>query len=145
MTTGECIKKRRTECGLSQKELGHLIGVSQQMVAQYENNLRNPKIETLEKIANALNCTIADLAETVYEEKIIRIPFTFTRNEDPFYERKEVFLEKLLSLYTKARDNAKEEVVFLTAEIQDLDERIEKLEEKLREKPNTTDPDHKEE
>lgn len=143
MTTGECIKKRRTECGLTQKELGHLIDVSQQMVAQYENNLRKPKIETLKKIANALNCTTADLDETVYVEKIIPLPFTFTRNEDPFYERKTVSLEKLLSLYTKARDNAKEEVIFLTAEIQDLDERIEKLEKKLREKPDTTDPDHK--
>ena len=140
MTTGECIKKRRTECGLTQKELGHLIDVSQQMVAQYENNLRKPKIETLKKIANALNCTTADLDETVYVEKIIPLPFTFTRNEDPFYERKTVSLEKLLSLYTKARDNAKEEVIFLTAEIQDLDERLEK---KLREKPDTTDPDHK--
>jgi len=143
LTTGECIKKRRTECGLTQKELGHLIDVSQQMVAQYENNLRKPKIETLKKIANALNCTTADLDETVYVEKIIPLPFTFTRNEDPFYERKTVSLEKLLSLYTKARDNAKEEVIFLTAEIQDLDERIEKLEKKLREKPDTTDPDHK--
>lgn len=143
MTTGECIKKRRTECGLTQKELGHLIDVSQQMVAQYENNLRKPKIETLKKIANALNCTTADLDETVYVKKIIPLPFTFTRNEDPFYERKTVSLEKLLSLYTKARDNAKEEVIFLTAEIQDLDERIEKLEKKLREKPDTTDPDHK--
>lgn len=113
------------------------------MVAQYENNLRKPKIETLKKIANALNCTTADLDETVYVEKIIPLPFTFTRNEDPFYERKTVSLEKLLSLYTKARDNAKEEVIFLTAEIQDLDERIEKLEKKLREKPDTTDPDHK--
>lgn len=143
MTTGECIKKRRTECGLTQKELGNLIDVSQQMVAQYENNLRKPKIETLKKIANALNCTTADLDETVYVEKIIPLSFTFTRNEDPFYERKSASLEKLLSLYTKARDNAKEEVVFLTAEIQDLDERIEKLEKKLREKPDTTDPDHK--
>lgn len=143
MTTGECIKKRRIECGLTQKELGHLIDVSQQMVAQYENGERNPKIETLKKMANALNCTIADLTETVYEERIIPFPIASTRNEDSFYERKVAFLEKLLSLYTKARDNAKEEVTFLTAEIQDLDERIEKLEKKLRENPDTTDPDHK--
>ena len=143
LTTGECIKKRRIECGLTQKELGHLIDVSQQMVAQYENGERNPKIETLKKMANALNCTIADLTETVYEERIIPLTIAFTRNEDSFYERKVAFLENLLSLYTKARDNAKEEVIFLTAEIQDLDERIEKLEKKLRENPDTTDPDHK--
>lgn len=54
MTIGERIKKIRQEKGLSQKELGERISVSQQMIGQWENGKANPKIETIEKIAKAL-------------------------------------------------------------------------------------------
>ena len=37
MSIGEQIKKYRNEVGLSQKELGEKLGVSQAMIAQYEN------------------------------------------------------------------------------------------------------------
>ncbi len=55
MTTGERIKKIRQEKGLLQRELGEKIGVSQQMIGQWENGKSNPKIETIRKIADALN------------------------------------------------------------------------------------------
>ena len=55
MTTGERIKKIRQEKGLLQRELGEKIGVSQQMIGQWENGKSNPKIETIQKIADALN------------------------------------------------------------------------------------------
>ena len=61
MTTGGLIKTQRKKRGLTQKELGARLGVSYQTVAQWENNLRNPKIETLRKIANALECDLSDL------------------------------------------------------------------------------------
>ena len=54
MEIGERIKLSRKKAGLTQKELGELLNVSAAMIAQYENNLRNPKFETLDKIANAL-------------------------------------------------------------------------------------------
>lgn len=54
MSIGEQIKKYRNEIGLSQKELGEKLGVSQAMIAQYENEKRIPKRETLRKIAYAL-------------------------------------------------------------------------------------------
>lgn len=54
MTTGERIKNIRKQKGLTQHELGELLGVTQSMIAAYENNTRNPKPETLQKIANAL-------------------------------------------------------------------------------------------
>ena len=61
MTTGEKIAKARKGAKLTQKELGEKLGVSAQSVAQWENNLRNPKIETLVKIADALNLPLFDL------------------------------------------------------------------------------------
>lgn len=60
MTTGEKIAKARKDAKLTQKELGIKLGVSAQSVAQWENNLRNPKFETLLKIADALDASILD-------------------------------------------------------------------------------------
>lgn len=55
MTTGERIQEARKKAKLSQKELGERLGVSASMIGQYENNLRNPKLETMFKISTALN------------------------------------------------------------------------------------------
>lgn len=61
MTTGERIKLARKEAGLTQKELGKRLGITYQTVAQWENDLRNPKYDTLKRIADALNIHIFDL------------------------------------------------------------------------------------
>ena len=60
MTTGELIKKARVYAGLTQKELSDRIGVSYQMIQAWENNRRNPKIESLQKIAEALNIDVSE-------------------------------------------------------------------------------------
>lgn len=79
MTTGERIKAKRKEKGLSQKELGKLLGVSGSMIGQYENNIRNPKNETLCRIAQALDVSLDDLMST-RSRLIIKI------NREPFSE-----------------------------------------------------------
>lgn len=56
MTTGQRIKEARKKAGLTQKELGAKLGVAYQTLAQWENDLRNPKQETIQRIANALDC-----------------------------------------------------------------------------------------
>lgn len=61
MTTGELIKERRTELGLSQRELGGRLGVTGSMIGQYENGTRTPKFQTLCKIAAALETQVANL------------------------------------------------------------------------------------
>lgn len=58
MTTGELIQNARKKAGLSQRQLGERLGVSASMIGQWENNFRNPKRETLRKLANALRVTI---------------------------------------------------------------------------------------
>lgn len=67
MTIGERIKAARKKAGLTQKQLGEKMGISYQAVAQWENDLRNPKIETLRAIANALGVPVSDLTGTVNE------------------------------------------------------------------------------
>lgn len=61
MTTGERIKNMRKNRGITQEELGNRLGVSGSMIAQYETDKRNPKVETLERIASALGVHVFDL------------------------------------------------------------------------------------
>lgn len=69
MNTGEQIRNCRKKAGLSQKELAKKLGVSQQYIAQYENGKRTPKIGTLYKILEALDCDFFDFTEELGELK----------------------------------------------------------------------------
>ena len=53
--TGDMIRKYRTEKGLTQKKLGELCGIADSNIRKYESGNQNPKIETLQKIADALD------------------------------------------------------------------------------------------
>lgn len=64
MATGDKIKKIRKERHISQKTLGEKLGVSAAMIGQYETGVRNPKFETLEKIAHALEVPVWKLLDT---------------------------------------------------------------------------------
>ena len=59
MTIGEKIKSSRLSKGLTQKQLGQLCGMADSAIRRYELGGANPKIETLQKIANALNIDIS--------------------------------------------------------------------------------------
>lgn len=55
------IKRIRLEKGISQQELAAKAGVSQPFIHDLENENRNAKPETMERIAQALGCTVDDL------------------------------------------------------------------------------------
>lgn len=63
MTTGERIKAARINAGLTQRELAERLNVSFVNISQWENGVRNPKIETLQKIAEALGVEVWELAD----------------------------------------------------------------------------------
>lgn len=75
-TIGDNIKQFRKDKGLSQKALGNKIGVSQQMIAQYESNKREPKLQTLVKIATALDIPVfyllSNCSDVVLDEKDLK-------------------------------------------------------------------------
>lgn len=70
MSVGENIKEARKKVGLTQSKLGEKLGVSGAMIAAWENGKRNPKPETIEKIANALGVPIWELHST---DELIRL------------------------------------------------------------------------
>ncbi len=61
MNSGNKIKKARIQKNISQVQLAELIGTSQAMITAYENGKRTPKIETLERIAAALDINVFTL------------------------------------------------------------------------------------
>ena len=61
MPTGTKIKEIRKQKGLTQKQLGDLCGIADSNIRKYENGKQNPKIETLQKIADALECSLMSL------------------------------------------------------------------------------------
>lgn len=70
MTSGQRIKAARVKAGLTQKELGTKLGVSESFIAQYETDKRNPKKETIVKIADALGVHFLELYS---DEEIVEI------------------------------------------------------------------------
>lgn len=61
MNVGENIKKYRKALNISQKDLAKKLNMPISTLANYENNHREPNIETLNKIATVLRVTINDL------------------------------------------------------------------------------------
>lgn len=52
------VAERRNELGLSQRELADLTGTTQSAIARLEAGGRPPRIDTLLKIATALDCDL---------------------------------------------------------------------------------------
>jgi transcriptional regulator with XRE-family HTH domain len=52
------VAERRQELGLSQRQLAELVGTTQSAVARLERGGRPPRIDTLLRIADALECDL---------------------------------------------------------------------------------------
>lgn len=55
---GREIAARRAELELSQRELAELCGTTQSAIARLEGGSRAPRLDTLLRIANALDCSL---------------------------------------------------------------------------------------
>ena len=79
MTTGQYIKRARQKAGMTQAQLAEKLGIPYQSIGQWERDIRNPKLDTLKRIAAALNITIQELAgipKLVDEKNIWELPDT---------------------------------------------------------------------
>ncbi|HIS69126.1 MAG TPA: helix-turn-helix transcriptional regulator [Candidatus Gallacutalibacter stercoravium] len=61
MTVGERIRQNRLNKKMTQKELGEKAGIAEPTIRRYELGKLNPKFETLQKIADALDVGIDKL------------------------------------------------------------------------------------
>lgn len=67
MTIGENIRRIRLERGLTLKQLGEEVGVSEAYIRAYETGRRNPKQQSLESLAQALHVNVEALAGTDFD------------------------------------------------------------------------------
>jgi len=61
MSIGEKIKQARIAKGMTQTELGHALGISGVAIMRYEKEVREPKLEMLQRIAEELDISYAYL------------------------------------------------------------------------------------
>ena len=95
-TTGEIIKRKREELGITAEKLGEMIGVTQAYVTMSETNTTKPSKAFLEKVKEILNITAEEEKEIKEYEEFRRLPEKF--------QKRLLLLEKgLLSQY-KALD-----------------------------------------
>lgn len=72
MEVNKLIKKRRTELGLTLKDVAAALGTAESTVSRYEsNNIQNMGIDKIEALARVLQCSPAYLLGWEDEEPVI--------------------------------------------------------------------------
>ncbi len=61
MINGDLLKEKRIEKGLTQEELGKLVGVSKVTIHSYEKNKKTPSLKHLVIICKKLDMKIDDV------------------------------------------------------------------------------------
>ena len=113
MNIGQQIRKYRKESHLSQKELGTRLGVSQQNIAQYENGRRIPKLETIKKIAAALDIPLSELDPRSVEARSSHVPDVSCEERDPAQNR-------IMEYYSLLNDTGRQEAIKRMAELAEI-------------------------
>ena len=61
------LKELRKEAGYTQKQIAKMLNVTQSAYSQYENNIIEPDIKTMIKIANIFDISLDMLLEREYK------------------------------------------------------------------------------
>ena len=83
------LKAYRLERGYTQKELASLMGVSQNAIYNWENGKREPKMETLIKLAKVLKTKVLYLTSDV-EEDALGIYITQPDGNEHFFSGEQI-------------------------------------------------------
>ena len=75
---GDIISQKRRELGLTQNELGKLLGISGKAVSKWERGLSNPCREHMEKLVELLGLPIETPMSTEETEQIPSVSAQFT-------------------------------------------------------------------
>lgn len=104
---GEKIRQFRKEKGLSQQELGEMLGVSAVSVSKWERGQTQPDINTLRAMADLFNTTIDELCDRVpalvpgKQDKLTMVARAFRQLTD---EEQEKYLAVGRALFAHAFD-----------------------------------------
>ena len=104
MTTGQLIRQYRKERHLTQKELGEKCLMPDSQIRQYETGRIVPKLDTLQRIAAALNVDISELLPDIASASPAAAPDAGT--------------EELLLHYSRLNDTGRKKVVQYAADLE---------------------------
>lgn len=112
---GQNIKKARIRAGLSQYRLAKISGIAQATISAIEadDQTRSPAVDTIEKLAASLNCSVTELLSGTAEPSVLSsrdhrlLTVTHQLNDDGF-SRVLSYAEDLVSSgnYEKAKTPA---------------------------------------
>lgn len=98
---GDRIKEARKNKGISQKEFANILDIPVSTLANYENNHREPNIETLEKIAKNLSISTNELITGIYSslpsgEKLKKWREYYNINIEDLSKKTEIPIKELI-------------------------------------------------
>lgn len=96
------LRQRRKERGLTMKQLGEFVGVSEAAISNYENGRRQADFETLLKIGDALDCSVDYLLRGEDDQEQQKTP-----TPEPRSGRTEEFVE----LFEKLDERGQKDVI----------------------------------
>lgn len=126
MDFGKKVKEIRKSKGLSQRELGEKMGITQQTIAQYERAIEQPKLTTVRKLAEALDVPIGELVTdwaSFSHEEIVLGWVTPTKND-------------LMKHYQKLNTKGRRKVVDYAEDMAKIPEYQDQPEEQKESLPN---------
>ena len=158
---GDNIRRIRKKRDMTQKQLGEKLGgVSQQQIGQWENGIKKPKIDTIRKIAEVLNCSFVELCDETLNIHVGyssgNIPLIVDDRINPNISISEFFKiihederevpftiltegEKLIVYFNSLNDSGKDKV-FEYMELLLTSEQYTQKEEQKKGAPNTATP-----
>lgn len=108
---GDKIKELRLQNGLTQKSLGEKCGIAEPTIRKYELGKLNPKVETVKKIADALNVPISEIMDwSKFDEQYPNLANEVKLIESVENEYGEGSGE-LLDLFSKLNSKGKEKAI----------------------------------
>lgn len=108
---GDKIKELRLRNGLTQKLLGEKCGIAEPTIRKYELGKLNPKVETVKKIADALNVPVSEIMDwSRFDERYPNLANEVKLIESVENEYGEGSGE-LLDLFSKLNSKGKEKAI----------------------------------
>lgn len=77
------LKAARLSLGITQKELATLTGITPALISRYEQGKGNPRAETVERLAEALEIQVEQLLEAQANNDFIKFPVLSDVQEEP--------------------------------------------------------------
>lgn len=118
MVKGERLRSLRKEKGLTQSELGELIGVKKSVICLYERELRNPTLESIVKLCEIFN---VDADYLIGSDTLVKVSDAKNSDEVVAMTKDEVYfmveLRKNQNVYSMLIDDPKRGVDLLKSKI----------------------------